>query len=57
MTHYFTLVSKIPSQWHKMLPGGQKQKAYLKMSKKKKKVPVNINIIWDFQNPHAILTL
>ena len=57
MTHYFTLVSKIPSQWHKILPGGQKQKAYLKMSKKKKKVPVNINIIWDFQNPHAILTL
>lgn len=24
---------------------------------KKKKVPVNINIIWDFQNPHATLTL
>lgn len=23
----------------------------------KKKVPVNINIIWDFQNPHAPLTL
>ena len=55
MTHYFTLFIKIPSQWHKMLPGGQKQKAYLKMSKKK--VPVNTNITWDFQNPHAILTL
>lgn len=33
-----------------------KTKSLLKDVKKKKKVPVNINI-WDFQNPHAILTL